>query len=142
MRIIENRNDEVKQEYEIVCPHCNSKLAYYNTDIRDGCESDYIVCPCCQKDIDLDEILLTAETIQYPKDFFSYADGVPIKDDEINKWVKECVNDLDDGESYSLRASGDTVVFAYKSDESLPAATVVVAKNYQETDVKISRKNF
>ena len=138
MRIIENRNDEVKQEYEIVCPHCNSKLAYYNTDIRDCYESAYIVCPCCQKDIDLDEILLTAETIQYPKDFFSYADGVPIKDDEINKWVKECVNDLDDDTSYSLRASGDTVVFAYKSSEDASEATVIVAKKYQEADVKIS----
>ena len=137
MRIIENRNDEVKQEYEIVCPHCNSKLAYYNTDIRDCYEGAYIVCPCCQKDIDLDEIP-TAETIQYPKDFFSYADGVPIKDDEINKWVKECVNDLDDEETYSLRASGDTVVFAYKSSEDASEATVIVAKKYQEADVKIS----
>ena len=143
MRIIENRNDEVKQEYEIVCPHCNSKLAYYNTDIRDCYESAYIVCPCCQKDIDLDEIP-TAETIQYPKDFFSYADGVPIKDDEINKWVKECANHLDDDSniSYSLRASGDTIVFAYKAENEPDTATVIVAKKYQETDVKISKKTL
>ena len=43
---------------------------------------------------------------------------------------------------YSFRASGDTIVFAFKSDESSPSATVIVAKKYQETDVKISRKNF
>ena len=63
---------------------------------------------------------------------------MPINDVEINKWVKECVNDLDDDTSYSLRATGDTVVFAYKASEDASDATVIVAKKYQETDVKIS----
>lgn len=143
MRIIENRYGDKQQEYEITCPHCMSKLAYTFDDIvTDRFEGEYLYCGVCDKEIYLDDEIPTADTIQYPKDFFSYADGVSIKDDEINKWVKECVNDLDDEETYSLRASGDTVVFAYKSSEDASEATVIVAKKYQETDVKISRKNF
>ena len=143
MKVIENRYGDKQQEYEITCPHCMSKLAYTFDDIvSDRFEGEYLYCGVCDKEIYLDDGIPTAETIQYPKDFFTYADGVPIKDDEINKWVKECVNDLDDDTSYSLRATGNTVVFAYKSDEDASEATVIVAKKYQETDVKIPRKNF
>ena len=143
MRIIENRYNDKQQEYEITCPHCKSKLSYTFDDIVSGrFEGEYLHCGACGKEIYLDDEVPAAETIQYPKDFFSYSDGVPIKDTEINKWVKECVNDLDDDTSYSLRATGDTVVFAYKSSEDASEATVIVAKKYQETDVKISQKNF
>lgn len=144
MRIIENNYQDKEQEYEITCPHCGSKLAYKSDDvISDSFNDDWIYCPACNKEIPIyDGEISTIETIQYPKDFFSYSDGVPVKDAEINKWVKECLNDLDKNTDYSYRASGDAIVFAYKSDESLPAATVVVAKKYQEADVKISRKNF
>lgn len=149
MRIIKN-NYNAHTEYERDCPRCNSKFAFSFGDLKmDSVTlSHYVECPCCGFSIPLnsekvdDEETLTINTVQYPKDFFSYADGVSIKDNEINKWVKECVNDLDDDTSYSLRASGDTVVFAYKSDEDVSEATVIVAKKYQETDVKISSKNF
>lgn len=149
MRIIKN-NYNAHTEYERDCPRCNSKFAFSFGDLKmDSVTlSHYVECPCCGFDIPLnseevdDEETPTINTVQYPRDFFSYADGVSIKDNEINKWVKECVNDLDDDTSYSLRASGDTMVFAFKSDEDVPAATVIVAKKYQETDVKISRKNF
>lgn len=76
------------------------------------------------------------------RDFYSFENAVLIKDDEVNKWVKECINSLDEDTDFSYIASGDTIVFAYKSDEDLSAATVIVAKKYEETDVKIPRKNF
>lgn len=144
MRVIESNYQDKEQEYEITCPHCKSKLAYKFDDvISDSFNDSWIYCPVCDKEISIyDSETPTIETIQYPQDFFSYANAVPIKDDEVNKWAKECINDLDKDTDFSYRASGDTIVFAYKSDEDLPAATVVVAKNYQETDVKISRKNF
>ena len=144
MRIIENNYQDKEQEYEITCPHCKSKLAYKFGDIiSDSFNDNWIYCPACNTEISIyDNETPTAETIQYPKDFFSYADGVPINDVEINKWVKECVNDLDDDTSYSLRATGDTVVFAYKASEASSLATVIVAKKYQETDIKISLRNF
>ena len=78
----------------------------------------------------------------YPETFYSFANAVVIKEDEINKWVKECVSQLDKDTDYTLSASGDTIVFAYKSDWDDSIASVVVAKKYQECDVKIPRENF
>ena len=143
MRIIENRYQDKKQEYEITCPHCMSKIAYTFDDVVSGGGSERLYCGACNKEIPLSEDELpTIDTVQYPRAFYSFENAVPIKDTEINKWVKECINDLDKDTDFSYRASGDTFVFAYKSDEDLPAATVIVAKKYQETDVKISSKNF
>lgn len=144
MRIIENNYQDKEQEYEITCPHCKSKLAYKFDDvISDSFNDNWIYCPVCDKEISIyDSETPTIETIQYPKDFYSFANAVLIKDDEVNKWVKECINDLDKGADFSYRASGDTIVFTCKSDESLPVAMVIVAKKYQETDVKIPQKKF
>ena len=149
MRIIKN-NYNAHTEYERDCPRCNSKFAFSFGDLKmDSVTlSHYVECPCCGFSIPLnsekvdDEETPTINTVQYPKDFFSYADSVSIKDAETNEWIKKCVRDLDKDTDYSFMASGDTIVFAFKSDEDVPAATVVVAKKYQETDVKISRKNF
>lgn len=155
MRIIENNYKG--KERTIICPHCSSVIAYeWDSLDRHITKSgrSYICCGACHEAIyinenNVDNVSIdefdetpTINTVQYPKDFYSFANAVPIKDDEVNKWVKECINDLDKDTDFSYRASGDTFVFAYKSDEDLPAATVVVAKNYQETDVKIPRKIF
>ena len=143
MRIIENNYQDKQQEYEITCPHCRSKIAYTFDDVVSGGGSEWLYCGVCNKEISLSEDELpTIDTVQYPKDFFSFVNGVSLKDNEINNDIKECLNDLDKDTDFSYRASGDTMVFTFKSDESLPAATVIVAKKYQETDVKISSKKF
>ena len=142
MRIIENNQKDKKQEYEIICPHCKSKLAYTFDDVvSDGFNNEWIYCGVCGEQITIWEDDTPAE-VTYPQDFYSYADSVKVKDSETNEWIKKCVSDLDKDTDYSFMASGDTIVFAFKSDEDVPSATVVVAKKYQEADVKISRKNF
>jgi hypothetical protein len=155
MRIIENNYKG--KERTIICPHCSSVIAYeWDSLDRHITKSgrSYICCGACHEAIyinenNVDNVSIdefdetpTINTVQYPKDFYSFKNAVPIKDDEVNKWVEECINDLDKDTDFSCRASGDTFVFAYKSDEDLPAATVVVAKKYQEADVKIPRKKF
>lgn len=149
MRIIKN-NYNAHTEYERDCPRCNSKFAFSFGDLKmDSVTlSHYVECPCCgfsiplnSKEVD-DYDTSTINTVQYPRDFHSYANAVSVGDSETNEWIKKCVGDLDKDTDYSFMASGDTIVFAFKSDEDLPAATVVVAKKYQEADVKISRKNF
>ena len=144
MRIIENCYQDKEQEYEITCPHCRSKIAYTFDDVVScGDGSEWLYCGACNKEISLSEDEIpTIDTVQYPRDFFSFVNGVSLKDNEINNDIKECLNNLDKDTDFSYRASGDTMVFAFKSDDGLPAATVIVAKKYQETDVKISRKNF
>lgn len=138
MRIIENNCQQPKQEYEIVCPHCKSKLAYTSDDVV---SNEWIYCGVCGEQITIYEDDTPTE-VTYPQDFHSYANAVKAKDNETNEWIKKCVGDLDKDTDYSFIASGDTIVFAFKSDEDVPAATVIVAKKYQEADVKISRKNF
>jgi hypothetical protein len=155
MRIIENNYKG--KERTIICPHCSSVIAYeWDSLDRHITKSgrSYICCGACHEAIyinenNVDNVSIdefdetpTIDTIQYPKDFYSFENAVPIKDDEVNKWVNECINDIDKDTDFSYRASGDTIVFAYKSDEDLPSATVTVAKRYEEADVKIPRKNF
>lgn len=144
MRIIENNYQDKKQEHEIICPHCKSKLAYKFDDVTsDWFKGNWICCPVCDKEISIyNSETPTIETIQYPQSFWSFVNAVQVKDSEVDEWVKECINDLDKDTDFSYRASGDTIVFAYKSSEGLSEATVVVAKKYQETEVKIPRKNF
>lgn len=149
MRIIEN-NYNANIEYERDCPRCSSKFAFSFGDLKmDSVTlSHYVECPCCGFSIPLNSEKIddcdtpTINTVQYPKDFYSFENAVSIKDTEVNKWVKECINDLDKDTDFSYRASGDTIVFAYKSAEDSSVATVIVAKKYEETDVKIPRKNF
>ena len=62
MRIIKN----ALAETEILCPDCNSTLAYTQKDIKhEDTEvfgkwilSDYIICPVCKENIILRNILL------------------------------------------------------------------------------------
>ena len=138
MRVIENNytGDRNNTEHDVVCPYCKSKLTYYDADLRDRYEGAYVVCPCCYSDIDIDGIP-TIDTIQYPKDFYTY-NGKSVKDYEINEWIKECLDNLDNDTEYSFRSSGDAIVFAYRCDGDSSEATVIVAKKYQEADVKIS----
>ena len=138
MRIIEDNYQQPKQEYEIVCPHCKSKLAYTFDDVV---SNEWIYCGVCGEQITIYEDDTPTE-VMYPQDFHSYTNAVKVKDSETNEWIKKCVSDLDKDTDYSFMASGDTIVFAFKSGEYVPSATVVVAKKYQETDVKISRKKF
>lgn len=144
MRIIENKHCE-EPETEVTCPECGSRFAYSDSDIENWEWETYLHCPCCNTLIQLKyekDDLPTIETIQYPKDFFSFKNGIPLRADEIDKWIKDCLNCLDKDNNYSCISSGDTIVFAYKSDEDSSAATVIVAKKYEEADVKIPRKNF
>ena len=145
MRIIENNYQNPNQEYEITCPHCKSKLSYtYDDVISDKSDNEWIYCEACHEQIIIcdNEKTLTVDIAQYPQDFYSFENGVPIKDTEINKWIKECVNDLDKNIDYASRSSGDSVVFVYKSDQYSHMAEVVVAKKYQETEVEIPADKY
>jgi hypothetical protein len=50
--------------------------------------------------------------IRFPEGFYSMHSGVPISHEEINEWIKECIEDLESGEAkdYSYIATGNTMV--------------------------------
>ena len=105
--------------------------------------AEWVACPKCGEETYVSEgIEITADTVEYPKHFFSYGEGKPVDDEQINEWIKDAVNRLDKGIDYTGHASGDTIVLAYKSDEDYSSATVIVAKKYQECEVKIPKEKF
>ena len=189
MKVIENNYKDEPKEFDMVCPHCNSKLAFTDEDIcswdipkselwlycgacgrqffitdKDdeptwSCEwcgetfsgepyigvhgAEWVDCPKCGERTFVSEgIEITADTVEYPKHFYTYGKGKSISDERINEWIKDAVNALDKDVDYSGHASGDTIVLAYKSDEDYSSATVIVAKKYSECEVKIPKEKF
>lgn len=145
----------------IICPCCNthifidvpvpSKLTCENCHKEfDEPESyigryglRFVRCPHCNYEQILNEgIELTPQNVVYPQHFDSAANGVPIKDEEINKWVKQCLDNLSKDQDFSLVASGNTYVIAYKSDYELHTAEVLVSKKYESTEVDLPADLF
>jgi hypothetical protein len=72
---------------------------------------------------------------KYPDDFFDFGNGVDISNDEINKWIKEMVDELEENNNcHSLgRSTGNTYVRVNRDD--CTKYRVLVTKNYQEKDI-------
>ena len=75
-----------------------------------------------------------------PLGFTSWSDGVNIGDIEVNKWIKECIQSIQEqiltGENEvnpsAFVSSGNSIVtcIAYRKDGDEYELTVVVARNY------------
>lgn len=78
-----------------------------------------------------DELELVNKTIpHYPEEFDDFSDGVGIKDSEINKWIKECIDGINKGEKdFWCISSGNTKVIVLKYDDGYE---INVSKGYQE----------
>lgn len=78
----------------------------------------------------------------YPENFSSFKDGVDIKDNEINKWIKECLDKAQQNikenpslkESFRTISSGNTKVFVevYIQDDNLYTVYITVTKDYND----------
>lgn len=140
----------------IICPCCNQKIDMSEPCICEICGNKFAVreyvgayglyyadCPQCGNKHMLDKCIpLTVDNVEYPKHFGSFANGKTIKDEEVNKWIKRCINNLDKDVDYAYEASGDTAVIAYKCDEASHLAQVIVAKKYQETEIEIPADKY
>lgn len=149
MEIIENNykpNDtkhEVKSN-KVVCENCGSKLIIDDNDLIIGeYGAKCWVCAACGESNYVDEgITLTEKNVIFPQHFSNTLNAVEIKDEEITKWVREAVAVMDKNIDYSYHASGDTAVIAFKSDEDYNDVTVIVARKYHETFVKIPEERY
>ena len=138
MQVIKNNFERTS------CQNCRSLLQVEPEDIYVG-KHGYKCwrCPCCGEENYTDEsITLTADNIEYPTHFYLYGDGAKISDEELTKWVRECASHIDKDCDFWIHSSGDSFVLAYKSDEDLSEVTVVVAKNFGETEVEIPREMY
>lgn len=76
---------------------------------------------------------------QYPNDFFSFADGVDISNDQINDWIKSCIDRLEKSNgNMTSTSSGNTLVRVIRMDrEEAPVKYEIEAvKSYSEARVE------
>jgi hypothetical protein len=54
---------------------------------------------CCGEEIEIDDgIDLTSENLRFPQHYYSFENGKDLSNDEIDKYVKECINALRNSE--------------------------------------------
>lgn len=66
---------------------------------------------------------------KFPVDYYSFENGSPISNQQIDKWVAECVNFLKENkdEKSAAVASGDTLIVASRDDGNIE---INVCKKY------------
>jgi hypothetical protein len=89
--------------------------------------------------------------VKFPYGFYNFHNGVDISDDEINNWIKKCIDQLenDKEESYASIASGNTMVivkryydYNYEEDENRYNYEIIVTKGYWEEIIYNANKSY
>lgn len=140
INVISKKVEEPKV-YKAICDGCDAELEYTYEDTYEGYAGmRYIRCPECGYEIMseyLDGIKLNSQNIEFPKHFYKFK-GVDIDDQQIQKWVSECLKCMEESDEsygcYTFVGSGNSMVFVFKHEDDY---SVYVAKNYWE--VTISR---
>lgn len=138
IRVIGKKTEESKI-YKVTCDECGTQLECEHEDVYEGAWGAwYVKCPECGRDamvLEIDSTELDEQNIEYPKHFYATSeDAIDISNEEIQRWVRECLSrlkDREDGE-YAVCGSGNTLVFAFKDETEY---IVYVAKNYSETSI-------
>lgn len=135
MKIIQDNYNKCIGIENWICEHCNSVFEFDETDIKYNTDGEKVVrCPCCNRicyvGYDEDE----KELPKFPNDFYCFNRGVDIKDDEINKWIKQCIDNLDNDPTnknggFEYICSGNTFVAVFKHADD-DEYYCIVAKNY------------
>lgn len=129
-----------KEDHKYKCDSCGEDLKQEPKVGQFGCK--YIVCDNCGEENYIDKLepeTLTKDNVRFPKHYYHFGNGVPIDDDTINKWVKKCIEYLEQNpnEDHIFTASGDSLVHVTRFDGD-EEYTVQVCKNYYETNVEIN----
>ena len=129
MRILTEKDETVK-----TCETCGTQFAYTESDIQYGeYGCPYITCPGCGTKLDLFEHeseYITLDTVEYPRHFSSFAEGIKISDEECAKFVKEVCQFLKsckEGEPVII-GTGNTIVIGVNMEDE---HRIIVAKNYE-----------
>jgi DNA-directed RNA polymerase subunit RPC12/RpoP len=134
-----NKKVEEPKVYKAICDECRAELEYEYEDTYEGYAGmRHIKCPECGYEIMseyFDGIELDENNVKYPKHFYLMSENAKdISNEEIQTWVRRCLSRLrvcENGD-YTFSGSGNTIVFAFKSEEEY---TVYVAKNYAELSI-------
>ena len=105
MKILKNNmvDKEIeKEEHDIFpvtieCENCGSELELDKSDIDEGYNGQHcVICPVCgKKSYSIDEIYpgnaITVESVEFPKHFYSFADGSHVSNGRIKEEIKRAV---------------------------------------------------
>lgn len=154
MKVI--KNNITKEEYfeeqilkfpmKVICEHCGSEFELEENDVEIGQFGlYYFTCPCCGDTSYIDNgIELTSENLDFPKHYYDFSDGKNIPNEEINRYVKECINSLrnstDENFYHTCTGSGDTIVHVTRYDED-ENFVIDVCKNYYEVEIPYTEKD-
>lgn len=149
MNVIKNNNEkETKSKFpmKIICEHCRSEIELEENDVEIGQFGLYcFTCPCCGDTSCIDNgIELTSENLKFPKHYYDFSGGKNIPNEEINRYVKECINSLrnstDKNFYHTCAGRGDTIVHVtrYDDDESF---VINVCRNYYETEIPYTKED-
>ena len=141
MRVISKGN--LEEPNRITCGSCGSELEYTPEDVEYSGSERYITCPVCGMyvSVNKDEDDYIGYIPVYPKDgendFYFFDGGYDLSEDEINKYIHEIVDDYNSTPTdevikngfYSLRATGNGIVFACVLDNALQ---IYVCNGYAE----------
>ena len=121
---------ETSTHHQLKCDECKEVFWLDEREIKIGAFGcAYQHCPACSEqvfieDLELDKkygLDLTSKNIVFPDHFYHSTKGVPISDEKVTKWIRECVKacELNDQEwgVFALQESGDTLVIAMKYED-------------------------
>ena len=83
--------------------------------------------------------------VKWKEDFRSFKDGVDVSDEEIQKWINECVSEMQKNSlmNYVRHQSGNTLVIAIRTNNghSYDDIDIFVSKNYSEATIMNAYSN-
>ena len=140
MKVIGQKVKEVQSMWpkRVFCDECYAELEIEESDVfvgEFGCH--LFKCPCCGREVAIDGIERDTPPTFKQTFWHTYADKSNdtkhIEDDEVQKMINSCVSDLISDEvqagEFSMRACGDTDVYAFKYEDCIE---ILVTQDYYE----------
>ena len=140
MKVISQKIKDVQSMWpkRVFCDECQAELEIEESDVfvgEFGCH--LFECPCCGREVAIDGIERDMKPTFKQTFWHTFADKsnntVHIEDDEVQRMINHCVSNLvsDDVEAgeFSMQGYGDTVVYAFKYEDSIE---ILVTQDYYE----------
>ena len=138
MKVISQKIKDAQSMWpkRVFCDECQAELEIEESDVfvgEFGCH--LFKCPCCGRKVAIDDIGRDTPPT-FKQTFLHIYDDKSnntkhIKDDEIQRMINHCVNNLisDDVEAgeFSMQGYGDTVVYAFKYEDCIE---ILVTQDY------------
>ena len=158
MKVLRNNynnycNTKPLQKYPqvMICEHCESELEFDKSDIRIGGYGWALVdCPLCGYsnlyNNEDEHLVLTVDNIKFPVHFYNFSSEKSAKDvddERIEEWIHKGIKYFRENKDRFVwfSASGNTHVSIYRmyEDENY---TVIVAKNYYESEIPFEEEDY